>query len=79
MKINTLYFGIIAELKGLSSEIQDYNSDLSINQLKLDLNTAIPALNEINYSVAVNQKMVSDDVSLCEGDEVSFFPPFAGG
>ena len=66
-------------MKGLSSEIQDYNSDLSINQLKLDLNTAIPALNEINYSVAVNQKMVSDDVSLCEGDEVSFFPPFAGG
>ena len=79
MKINTLYFGMIAELKGVSSEIQDYTESLSINQLKSDLNIAIPALNEVNYSVAVNQKMVTDDVSLCEGDEVSFFPPFAGG
>ena len=79
MKINTLYFGLIAELKGVSSEIQDYKEGLSINQLKSELNNAIPALSEVNYSVAINQKMVSDDVSLCEGDEISFFPPFAGG
>jgi molybdopterin converting factor small subunit len=79
MKINTLYFGLIAELKGVTSEFKDYGESLSINQLKADLNTAFPTLAEVNYSVAVNQKMVSEDITLSEGDEVSFFPPFAGG
>ena len=36
-------------------------------------------LTQDNIIRAVNQNVVGDDVVLCDGDEVAFFPPVTGG
>ena len=37
------------------------------------------ALTAENIKVAVNQELVTSDVSISEHDEVAFFPPVTGG
>ena len=32
-----------------------------------------------NILVAVNQTLITDDLSIADGDEVAFFPPVTGG
>ena len=79
MKINTLYFGMIAEQRGVQSETLEFQDDATLVSVQEKAVELIPTLNDINYAVAVNQKLNTENVDLKDGDEISFFPPFAGG
>jgi len=79
MKINTLYFGMIAEKRGLQSETLVFSTGATLLNVKEKALELIPSLDEMNYAIAVNQNLDSENVALKEGDEISFFPPFAGG
>ena len=72
------YFGMAAEASGKDQE--SINSDHKIIQnLKEDLITRYPNLENINFKVAVNQTIVDDDHVLIGDEEIALLPPFAGG
>ena len=79
MKVNTFYFGLIAEERGLSKEELHLPDGASLDVMHEKALALIPGLAEHNYAVAVNQKLNTGNIDLQDGDEISFFPPFAGG
>lgn len=79
MKINTLYFGMIAEKRGVQNETLEFENGATVLNVKEKAVELIPNLEEINYAIAVNQSFHAENVELKDGDEISFFPPFAGG
>ena len=79
MKVNTLYFGMIAEKRGFQSETLELPEGATLLSVQEKAQELIPDLGETNYAIALNQNMNSENVDLKDGDEISFFPPFAGG
>lgn len=77
--IEVKYFGAIAEKTNCSDE-KIVAFDLSLRQLLDKLEQKYP-LNELTFSVAVNQKIVQDieKYELKDQDIVALLPPFAGG
>ena len=78
MKLNMKYFGMIAEWMGRQEEQMQF-SEKSVSKLRQYLEANCERLSNINYQVAVNQKIVTEDFGLNENDEVAILPPFAGG
>ncbi|WP_198552462.1 MoaD/ThiS family protein [Psychromonas sp. MB-3u-54] len=81
--IKVLFFAQIRDQLGLS-ELQlpsAENNDLTtlLENLKLRDNNWLSVLSKGSLMVAVNQTMQADNVVLCSGDEVAFFPPVTGG
>ncbi|HEY7865616.1 MAG TPA: molybdopterin converting factor subunit 1 [Psychromonas sp.] len=81
--IKVLFFAQIRDQLGVS-ELQvpsAENNDLTalIKNLKARNNNWSSVLSKGTLMVAVNQTMRSDNVPLCSGDEVAFFPPVTGG
>ena len=79
MKVNTCYFGLIAEERGVNKEELNLPEGASLEVVQEKALELIPGLASNNYAVAVNQKLHTGNIDLKEGDEISFFPPFAGG
>nr|WP_315174858.1 MoaD/ThiS family protein [uncultured Flavobacterium sp.] len=73
------YFGAIAERTKSQGEEFSF-SDLPLSDLLLVLEQKYQ-LNQLSFSVAVNQKMVQDatDYRLKSNDIIALLPPFAGG
>ena len=51
----------------------------SVLGLKEDLVNRYPKLIDMNFKIAVNQQIVTDDYSLIGNEEIALLPPFAGG
>ncbi|MFT4754108.1 MAG: molybdopterin converting factor small subunit [Salibacteraceae bacterium] len=79
MKVKVLYFGHIAEIKGVQEEVKEMGQSYGLQDLIDLVVKEIPKLRDMNYVVALNQVIVAKENRIQEGDEVSFFPPFAGG
>ncbi len=79
MEIKVLYFGMIAEWKGGSEEKRMVDNTMHTQQLLDSIAMEIPGIKDINYVVALNRSMIEESMALVNGDEVSIFPPFAGG
>ena len=79
MKVNTHYFGLIAEERGVNTEEMHLPEGASLAHIQDKAVELIPGLKDSNYAIAVNQKMNTGNIDLKEGDEIAFFPPFAGG
>lgn len=77
MKIKVIAYGYLADILGKSMlELEDVsNTDL----LKKKLYAEYPDLKRREYKIAVNQQIISEDISLDENSEVVLLPPFAGG
>jgi len=75
MSIKIRAFGQIAEITGkeLSIEASD------ITGLRIMLHAQFPALAEKKYAVAVNKKLVTDNIILNGNDTVALMPPYSGG
>jgi molybdopterin synthase sulfur carrier subunit len=73
------YFGAIAEKTNRQGEEISF-SNSTLHQLLVSLEQKYQ-LNELSFSVAVNQKIVQDTVNyiLKSNDTVALLPPFAGG
>ncbi len=81
--IKVLFFAQIRDQLGVS-ELQvpsAENNDLStlMKNLKARDSNWLSVLSKGTLMVAVNQTMQPDNVLLCSGDEVAFFPPVTGG
>ena len=80
MEIRVKYFGIIADITQKKEEVffvDNESNTLKLLQSKLEIN--YPKILVINYSVAVNQKFLQNDILLKNDDVIALLPPFAGG
>ena len=80
MEITVKYFGIIADITQKKEEVFFIEDDsYRLKLLKLKLEVKYPKILVINYSIAVNQKFLQNDILLKNNDIIALLPPFAGG
>ncbi|UQD54935.1 MoaD/ThiS family protein [Flavobacterium sp. K5-23] len=80
MILNIKYFGVLAEItKKKEEQLVLDESNVTVNSLKLKMESAYQELQKNNYSIAVNQAMVGMDTAINDQDVIAFLPPFAGG
>ncbi len=81
MRVNLLYFASFREASGRPEETRELPEGTRVRQLwervvrDLPRLAAFPAM----PPAAVNHEYVDGDRVLCDGDEVAFLPPVAGG
>ncbi|HAN77275.1 MAG TPA: molybdopterin synthase sulfur carrier subunit [Bacteroidales bacterium] len=79
MKTTVLFFGVLGEITGKKEhEITDHKFQ-KINDLTEYFCNLYPLLTKHKYSVSINKTIVAENVSLSDGDEIAYLPPFAGG
>ena len=77
MKINVLIFGILTDIAGTSHvELKDVEA---VSGVKSGLWRTYPKSKDIDFQIAVNNKIIEGKADLKNGDEVALLPPFAGG
>ncbi len=78
--IEVKYFGAVAEKTKCEFEKLSFSEELSLQKLLQNLNEKYE-FDSLNFSVAVNQKIVSktSDYTLQTSDIIALLPPFAGG
>ena len=76
-KIRILFFGVLSEVSGKQGEEISFSGDLAA--LFVLLKQKYPALNDYQFSVAINQDISTESKELSPGDEIALLPPFTGG
>jgi len=76
MPVNVLAFGKIAEIL---EQLPLHVEATTLDDLKLKLTDQFPALAVQKFSIAVNKKLIHENINLAAGDEVALLPPFSGG
>jgi len=81
MQIRVLFFGMLKELVGRSSDTVELPAGAGMGELLAHYACQYPRLEEILPSVAlsVNQEYAGQDAPLRSGDEVALLPPVSGG
>ncbi|MFN3299799.1 MAG: MoaD/ThiS family protein [Sediminibacterium sp.] len=77
MEVQVIFFGSITDITIDNSVLIDNCVD--VNSLVQELIERYPALANKKYFIALNQKMVHENVKLKLGDTVALMPPFSGG
>lgn len=77
MKVEVLFFGILAERAGTDRMFLEGIRDVKSLKSKIFLN--YPDLERYSFRISVNKHLVEDAEKLRDGDEVALLPPFAGG
>src|SRR5271165_600219 len=81
MKITVLFFGVLSDLAGRSSETVDLPEGARVRDLLLHFARAVPQLEKMapSLAISVNREYAEIDRTLREGDEVALLPPVSGG
>jgi len=81
MRIQVLFFGILKDLAGRSSESIDLPEHASVGHVLSHYEKRIPRMREWATSIAmsVNHEYAGVDAKLKPGDEVALLPPVSGG
>jgi MoaE-MoaD fusion protein len=81
MRVRVLFFGMLKDAAGKSSEVVEVASNASLRDLLAVCEARIPKLKESmpSLAVAVNQEYAGPDKRLRENDEVALLPPVSGG
>jgi molybdopterin synthase sulfur carrier subunit len=74
--MNVLLFGLIAEKAGAERLQLDASS---LTELRTRLAERIPDLRALSHAIAVDRRIVRDDMPLTGNEEIAVLPPFAGG
>lgn len=77
MKVEVLFFGVLAEKAGIERLSLEVTND--VESLRKKLFSNYPVLENYSFRISVNKRLVEDKEKLAEGDEVALLPPFAGG
>lgn len=77
MIVNVLAFGQIADITGEDS--LNFSDVADTNTLMNLLGNKYSALRGMEYSIAVNKKIVRENTILQNEDTVALLPPFSGG
>lgn len=77
MQIDVLIFGQITDITGKANF--QWQGVENTEELRQQLIEKYPKLKSLEYSIAVNKKIIRENCSLQEGDTVALLPPFSGG
>lgn len=77
MEITVLLFGQAAEL--VASKQLTLTSVIDTNTAVSQLKSTYPQLASINFSVALNTKLLNENTTLNNGDVLAILPPYSGG
>lgn len=80
--INVKFFAYLRERLGHDSVAFEYTGEKTIADVKRKLiarGEPWDLLCEQDVLVALNQTLSNGDASICDGDEIAFFPPVTGG
>ncbi len=81
MQVRVLFFGMLKDLAGKSSDSLDLPENATLGDILAHYEEAIPRLKETASSLAmsVNQEYAGPATRLRPGDEVALLPPVSGG
>jgi molybdopterin converting factor subunit 1 len=81
MRVRVLFFGMLKDLAGKSSDEIEVGDRASVRDLLASLEVQIPRLKESlgSLAIAVNQQYAGPDKELNANDEVALLPPVSGG
>lgn len=79
MRVHVKFFAIFREMLGVKSEHKEIADGMTVEQLWKEYAARHPRASSMRAAYAVNQKLVSPDYVLKDGDEVGFLPPVSGG
>lgn len=81
MRIRVLFFGLLKDLAGKSSDSLDVREGASVEDVLTHYAEEYPRLKEslASLAVAVNQHYVGADTKLKPNDEIALLPPVSGG
>lgn len=71
-----LLFGMIAEKAGAARIDVEASS---VSQLRKRLEESITGIDRGGYAIAVDHRIVQEDMPLTGHEEIAVLPPFAGG
>jgi molybdopterin converting factor small subunit len=75
MKIDT--YGIISDIIDKEIEIL---LPLKVGELRSFLESYFPKLSQFNYSLVIDNEIISDEMKLIEhSNSIAIMPPFSGG
>lgn len=80
MRVHCLFFAVYRDVAGTDQLEIELPRDVTVSELVRHVrerlgSDALPS----RPAVALNQEYVAFDAIVCEGDEVAFIPPVAGG
>ncbi|MGE5108942.1 MAG: MoaD/ThiS family protein [Sphingobacteriales bacterium] len=76
MQVNVIIFGQLCDLLGENLILHDI---ADTNNLTAILIEKYPKLADAKYIIAVNKKLVTENISLTNNCTVALLPPFSGG
>jgi len=81
MHIRVLFFGVLRDLAGSSSETVEVRDDASVKDVLAYFEARLPALKQSlsSVAVAVNQTYAGPETKLKADDEIALLPPVSGG
>jgi MoaE-MoaD fusion protein len=81
MRVSVLFFGVLKDLVGKSSELLDLPEGSSVRDVLEHYSSHVPRLAEslASMAVAVNQQYSGAGTKLKSDDEVALLPPVSGG
>ena len=81
MQVRTLFFGMLKDLAGRSSDSLNLPENATLGDVVAHYEELIPRLGELAASIAIsiNQEFAGPDSKLKDGDEIAFLPPVSGG
>lgn len=81
MRVVVLFFGVLKELAGKSSDSAELAEGASVGDLRAHYAEQLPRLKPLMaaLAIAVNQKYATPETILKSGDEVALLPPVSGG
>ncbi len=81
MQIRVLFFGVLKDLAGRSSDVLTLSEEATAGDVLEHYETRIPSLKGklSSIAVSVNQEYSGPEAKLHSGDEVALLPPVSGG
>lgn len=75
MAVKVIAFGQLTEITGAEIFIEARDTDI----LKATLHKKFPHLAGMKYAIAVNNAIITENITLSNKDEVALMPPYSGG
>jgi molybdopterin converting factor subunit 1 len=81
MRVKVLFFGVLKDLAGKSSEVLELPEGTAVRDLLSHYSSEVSPMKELlaSIAVAVNQEYAGPQVVLKTDDEVGLLPPVSGG
>lgn len=79
MKLKVQYFGMLADIAGISAEDWVVEDAITVGGLRAEIQKKYAEMKISKVKVAVNKQISEDHLVILPDSAVALLPPFAGG